>query len=275
MSCSNVQTKRSNITYFDEHWKKITSPEKAAYYRIIDRSDNKYIVKDYFKSSRRLQMEAVCSKVEPDLFFNGKATWYYKNGKKHKEGVYKENRLIGLVKIYYDNGSPCAELFYKDEDILFIQYWAEDGKMALVNGTGFIDREDSELPFSRYREVKDSTVTASYFISHGNDTVYTKAETGAGYAGGFEAFYHELGKNLVGKYPAQARRLGIEGRVFIQCIIDKHGKVKNAHVVRGIGGGCDEVALDAFLKQTEWKPGMHLGNPVNSAMVLPVVFRLN
>ncbi|HKJ44605.1 MAG TPA: energy transducer TonB [Balneolales bacterium] len=74
-------------------------------------------------------------------------------------------------------------------------------------------------------------------------------------------------------YPELARKAGIEGRVYVQFVVDKHGNVQNAHVVRGIGGGCDKEAL-RVVKQAKFKPGMQRGRPVKVQYSLPIVFKL-
>lgn len=75
------------------------------------------------------------------------------------------------------------------------------------------------------------------------------------------------------KYPEMARRAGIEGRVTIQFIVNEQGKVENPVVIRGIGGGCDEAALEA-VKKAKFSPGMQRGRPVRVQYSLPITFRL-
>jgi protein TonB len=74
-------------------------------------------------------------------------------------------------------------------------------------------------------------------------------------------------------YPEMARRAGIEGRVTIQFIVNERGQVENPRVIRGIGGGCDEEALEAVSK-ARFTPGLQRGRPVKVQYSLPIVFRL-
>lgn len=74
-------------------------------------------------------------------------------------------------------------------------------------------------------------------------------------------------------YPEMARKAGIEGRVFLQFIVNERGEVENPRVIRGIGGGCDEEALKA-IKKAKFKPGLQRGRPVRVQYNLPVVFKL-
>ena len=68
------------------------------------------------------------------------------------------------------------------------------------------------------------------------DEVFTIVEDQPGFPGGNAAFYKFVGSNMT--YPAQARRMGIEGRVFVQFVVDKDGTVTEVKAVKGIGAGC-------------------------------------
>ncbi len=74
-------------------------------------------------------------------------------------------------------------------------------------------------------------------------------------------------------YPEFARRSGIAGRVILQFIVNTDGSVRDAIVVRGIGGGCDEAALEA-IRNAQFTPGLQRGRPVRVRFALPVTFRL-
>lgn len=75
------------------------------------------------------------------------------------------------------------------------------------------------------------------------------------------------------KYPEIAKRAGIEGKVYVLAFIDETGNVANAKIIKGIGAGCDEAALDA-VKQTKFTPGRQRGKPVKVQVTIPIVFKL-
>ncbi|MFO8030021.1 MAG: energy transducer TonB [Cyclonatronaceae bacterium] len=85
--------------------------------------------------------------------------------------------------------------------------------------------------------------------------------------GGVDAIYKYL------RYHEIARRAGIEGRVIVQFIIDQEGYVVDPVVVRGIGGGCDEAALET-VRQLRFSPGRQRGRPVRVRYSLPIIFRV-
>ncbi|HAI76204.1 MAG TPA: energy transducer TonB [Microscillaceae bacterium] len=91
--------------------------------------------------------------------------------------------------------------------------------------------------------------------------------------GGMEKFYKYVAKEL--KYPASARRMGIEGKVYIQFIVDKDGTLTDVKVVKGISEDCDEEAVRVIKKAPAWKPGKQRGRPVKVKMVIPIVFKLS
>ena len=98
--------------------------------------------------------------------------------------------------------------------------------------------------------------------------VFTIVEDMPELIGGMQAIYEHL------RYPEIARKAGIEGRVVVQFIIDEQGNVVDPVVVRGIGGGCDEAAIEA-VKQVRFTPGRQRGRAVRVRYSLPITFRLS
>ncbi len=105
------------------------------------------------------------------------------------------------------------------------------------------------------------------------DEVFTIVEDQPEFPGGMQAFFKYVSDNMV--YPAQARRMGIEGRVYVQFVVDKDGKVTEVKAVKGIGAGCDEEAERVLREAPSFKPGKQRGRPVKVRMVLPIIFKLS
>jgi TonB family protein len=87
---------------------------------------------------------------------------------------------------------------------------------------------------------------------------------------GLTAYMKTLQKNLL--YPEKAKSMGIEGKVFVQFIVMKDGKLNDVKVVKGIGAGCDEEAVRVIREGPAWSPGKQRGKEVNVRMILPVKF---
>lgn len=105
-----------------------------------------------------------------------------------------------------------------------------------------------------------------------NEEVFTLVEQQPDYPGGITAFYKAIANNM--NYPEQARKMGIEGRVYVQFIVDKTGLVKDIKTIKRIGGGCDEEAERVIKLTGKWNPGTQRGKPVNVRMVMPINFKL-
>ncbi len=74
-------------------------------------------------------------------------------------------------------------------------------------------------------------------------------------------------------YPEIAKRAGVEGKVYVLAFVDETGTVTKAQVIKGIGAGCDEAALDA-VRKTKFKPGKQRGKPVKVQVSIPIIFKL-
>ena len=105
------------------------------------------------------------------------------------------------------------------------------------------------------------------------DSVYEVAEVMPEFPGGTQALFKFISENL--EYPQHAIDGQSEGRVVVQFVVDKTGKVGNIQVVRSIDKLLDQAAIDVVRALPAWKPGMQNGQPVNVRYTLPVSFKLS
>lgn len=76
------------------------------------------------------------------------------------------------------------------------------------------------------------------------------------------------------KYPDEAVRNGIQGRVLVDFIIDEKGDVQNARVLRGVDPLLDEAALKVVNASPRWRPAYMRGRKVKSEISMYIEFRL-
>lgn len=103
--------------------------------------------------------------------------------------------------------------------------------------------------------------------------VFSVVEEMPQFDGGMEALARYLSKNM--RYPASARRMGVEGTVYISFVVSKDGQISDVVVLKGIHGDCDAEAMRVIGQMPPWKPGKQRGVPVNVKFVLPIKFKLN
>ncbi|MEQ1586489.1 MAG: TonB family protein [Cyclobacteriaceae bacterium] len=109
-------------------------------------------------------------------------------------------------------------------------------------------------------------------IEEETEQIFTIVEVTAEPKDGLAAFYQSMAEQI--KYPAQARRMRVEGKVFVEFVIGKDGKITEVKAVKGIGAGCDEEAVRIIQNSPPWNPGRQRGKPVRQRMVLPIIFKL-
>ncbi len=102
--------------------------------------------------------------------------------------------------------------------------------------------------------------------------IFTVVESMPEFPGGAEEMMRFIAQNI--KYPPIARESGIQGRVFVNFVVEPSGAVSNVKVLRGIGGGCDEEAIRVVQSMPKWTPGRQRGKAVRVSFNLPVRFTL-
>lgn len=132
----------------------------------------------------------------------------------------------------------------------------ETGAVA-VEGTGEIEFDQ---PVQEVAEESD------------DDKVFTAVEQQAEFPGGYAKLVKFLKDNI--KYPSSARRMGIEGKVYVKFIVDKEGAISNIEILKGINADLDKEAVRVIKLMPPWKPGRQNGRSVKSPFVLPVSFKL-
>lgn len=92
------------------------------------------------------------------------------------------------------------------------------------------------------------------------------------FPGGSAKMMEYIQKNI--KYPMMARESDIQGRVFVNFVVEPDGSITNVAVLRGIGGGCDEEAVRVVNSMPNWKPGKQRGSAVRCSFTVPIIFKL-
>ncbi len=102
--------------------------------------------------------------------------------------------------------------------------------------------------------------------------------SGGNYGGGIEKIgggvsQPEVIYQVEPEFSEEARKAKFMGVVTVHLIIDDHGRPQNVHIVRGVGMGLDEKAVEA-VKQYKFKPAMESGKPVPVEMNIEVNFQI-
>lgn len=124
-----------------------------------------------------------------------------------------------------------------------------------------------------YKSVdKSDAASKNYQLSEVVIKDFASVEVLPEFPGGMKGWGEYLQKTL--KYPAEARKNNITGRVILSFVVLKDGSITGIKILRGIGGGADEEAVRVVKQSPNWIPGEQNGRPVNVAYTMPIFFQL-
>ena len=135
--------------------------------------------------------------------------------------------------------------------------------LVLIACSGPVQKDDIDIS-SQNENVK---------AEEANSTIFTVVEKAPVYSGGMNALINFLATNI--EYPEEAKEKGIQGRVFLNFIVEKDGSIDSVKVLHGIGGGCDEEAVRVVSSMPNWSPGIQRDQPVRVSYNLPIKFTLD
>lgn len=102
--------------------------------------------------------------------------------------------------------------------------------------------------------------------------IHSRVDEMPAYPGGFNELVSYVQNTL--KYPLEAREKGIEGKVFIEFVVEKDGTLSSVKIQKGAYPSMDKEALRVVENMRAWNPGLLNGQKVRTKMVLPIAFKL-
>ena len=103
--------------------------------------------------------------------------------------------------------------------------------------------------------------------------VYDTVEIMPEYPGGVKALRTDIASEV--KYPEEAKKKGIQGKVFVSFIVNENGKVEDAKIARGVDSALDNEALRVMNSLKTWEPGNEKGKAVKVQYTVPINFVLD
>lgn len=76
-------------------------------------------------------------------------------------------------------------------------------------------------------------------------------------------------------YPEIAKENGIQGKVYVQFVVNQRGVVEQVKIIRGVDPALDKEAVRVISNLPKWKPGSQRGKPVKVSFTVPINFQLN
>jgi TonB family protein len=140
--------------------------------------------------------------------------------------------------------------------------------LSATNDPVLTEKKEAQIPeASVIEESKPAQDVA------GDDKVYTVIEKMPQYPGGAKELMSYIARNL--RYPVEAQKKGIQGKLFVRFIVTKSGKVEKAEVVRSVDPILDQEGLRVVNTLPDWIPGEQNGKKVSVYYTLPIAFKLD
>jgi len=182
-----------------------------------------------------------------------KETFYVlKSDQETKHGEYKKTYGGLSIKGQFDNNKKVGVW----------EYYDRNGQL------------EQKIDFSANKVVstKPMTLIKDYFVKDGDSFKDVVPEETPVFQGGQSGIIYYIW-NL--RYPADARRMGTEGKVLISATITQDGKMIDEEILDGPGNGLKEEALRVIqMIPDEWMPGKVDGKTTDIKIVIPVIFKL-
>lgn len=105
-----------------------------------------------------------------------------------------------------------------------------------------------------------------------DDDVYVVVESQPKPSYGMSDMYAYINREL--RYPEEAKTMGIEGRVFVQFIVETTGELSSFEVLKSPHESLNKEAIRLLKLTSPWLPGVQRGHHVRVRMIMPVIFSL-
>ena len=109
-------------------------------------------------------------------------------------------------------------------------------------------------------------------VAKKNQQVFDVVEKMPEYPGGSAALFEYLNGNV--KYPADAKKQKIEGRVLVTFVVNTDGSITDIEVVKKAFPSLDTEAVRVISGMPKWIPGEQKGKKVRVKYTVPLNFRL-
>jgi len=305
VNISYAQKKDSSVYYLNKKGAVVASKNDADYTMVFLQPDSAvdktlYIIKGYYKNGA-LKLVGYSKTNNLNLKFQGTVTVFFPSGHKMRIMNYENGEMVGDITEFYPNG-----MFYNRETIvpspkgedktLLMDCSDSNGKVLAKSGKGTWLKLNGELTkvteegpivngveegdwhsrksdsVETVTEYKNGKIISVADVYKSGKKVYSYLEKAPAFPGGADGFGKFIGSNI--KYPAEAKKNNVQGKVTVSFIVERDGSLSEIKVVKGIGSGCDEEAIRVMKLSPKWEPGIHNVEAVPVLLTLPITFSL-
>lgn len=205
-----------------------------------------------------------------------------------KQEYPQDNRTLSDGGVYHSFSYDGTYAFIYSEKhcgFYFVPVELRDGFKTMVpnlqktNTTLFWERvkkvkADIDAFWNRLDSLESNEVpdTVIQYNQPESDRVFSVVEQMPSFPGGMGAMMQYLSSNI--KYPKEAEKKGIQGRVLLSFIVQTDGSITDVRISKSVDPSLDKEAIRVVKSMPKWIPGRQNGEPVRVKYTFPVTFRL-
>ncbi|MEO3403018.1 TonB family protein [Mucilaginibacter sp. CAU 1740] len=301
---------RQNVYFIKNNGNYVATRDSADYIRVVrepDSASTLYNVLEYYPNGGQ-KLIGKSSKINPPQF-EGQCATYYSNGKRQSVASYKNGIKAGPDMEFYPNGRLYAQFSFPEDNTdrmmeraggyLIIANNDSLGKALVIDGNGYYKAYNDKFAYIEEEgPVKDgkrdgqwkgnfqnigTTFTETYnngqlvggtsTNKEGKINTYNSSRwVSPQFDGGIPGFSAFLSNNI--KYPADARRNGVEGTVILRFVVEKDGSLTDIRISKSVAPALDAEAERVLRNSPKWIPGTQFGQPVRVQYAVPIKFAL-
>ncbi|RQO32310.1 hypothetical protein DBR32_01485 [Taibaiella sp. KBW10] len=300
---ASLQAQDNHAIYFNQKWAVIPQKDTASFYRIYTPKTNLIEVNDFYINDT-LQMTGQITLK--DSLKTGIYKYYDEQGRLSSEMPYIKGKRQGKNLDYYPNGTIAYEVSYNENfqtgyrnsyDTLGVllskerflddpdavrtifasdtswQKLAENDCHGFLDGKSYYYYPNGKTASEELYE-KGHFVSANFFDPSGQVVYYDHEKESTAAMPSFQGNYTSYLSKAI-KYPKEARRKKIEGRVIVAFVVEKDGSVGQLKVINSVHPLLDEEALRVVAATSSlWKPGRIHNLPIRVYFSAPIKFTL-
>ncbi len=216
------------------------------------------------KEKAEVTMKQAIEQTDDEKMIGGLAS-----GEADKEKPSKTNKdLPATTSIDETSKIPPGEIAEeskgeKAEPIIQEEIIPEEA-IVLTEAEVVMDAEEEAVPVAtRQSMARKGKVTEK------DGAIFSVVENMPEFPGGPDSLSLFLARNL--RYP-EATENNKGGTVYASFTVNKKGRIRDIHIIRGIGEAYDEEVMRVLKLMPDWKPGSQRGKAINVQMTLPVIF---
>lgn len=259
------------------------------------------MVTDFYKSGKR-KLEGLAISDKP-VKFNGEVVAYFENGNISSISTFNNGINAGNESLFFPNGKPYLNISYTGKrdkstllETLITAHFDSLGTALIIDGNGSFKGYDQAFKtINEEGAVKDGKRAGEWKfndslynrvqtydnagqvisgrainIKTGETKTYTQDEVMPSFPGGLNKFALYLSENLI--YPKNERRKNIGGKVVVQFIVEKDGRITNVTTSNHVTPDLDKEAMKVIENSPKWTPGVQYGFPVRAQYTVPINF---